>query len=88
MDAAGLAMRLTKAKEAAEAAGRAKRELLANLSHDVRTAVSNIIGMTDGVLATELKPDQRADLSVVKDSAESLLKIMDDAFEWLRIEER
>jgi signal transduction histidine kinase len=88
MDAAGLAMQLLKAKEAAEAAGRAKNELLANLSHNVRTAVSNILGMTDGVLATELTPEQRADLSLVKDSAESLLRIMDDAIEWLKIEER
>jgi hypothetical protein len=88
MDAAGLAMQLLKAKEAAEAARRARSELLANLSHDVRTAVSNIIGMTDGVLATELKSEQRADLSLVKDSAESLLRTMDDAFEWLKIEER
>jgi signal transduction histidine kinase len=62
--------------------------LLANLSHDVRTAIYNIIGMTDGVLATELKPEQRADLSVVKDSADALLRIMDDAFGWLKIEER
>ena len=88
MDAAGLAMQLLKVKEAAEAASRAKKELLANLSHDVRTAIYSIIGMTDGVLATELKPEQRADLSVVKESADALLRIMDDAFDWLKIEER
>jgi two-component system sensor histidine kinase/response regulator len=88
MDAAGLAIQLLKAKEAAEAASRARSELLANLSHDVRTVVYNIIGMTDGVLATELKPEQRTDLSLVKDSANALLRIMDDAFEWLKIEER
>jgi signal transduction histidine kinase len=88
MDDAGLALQLLKTKEAAEAASRAKGELLANLSHDVRTAVSNIIGMTDGVLATELNAEQRADLSLVKDSAESLLRIMDNAFEWLKAEER
>jgi signal transduction histidine kinase len=79
-----LQLQLLKAKEAAEAAGRANSEFLANLSHEVRTAMYSIIGMTDAVLATELKPEQRRDLSSVKDSANSLLKIIDDILDFYK----
>jgi two-component system sensor histidine kinase/response regulator len=81
-------MQLLKAMEAAEAAGRANREFLANMSHEVRTAMYSIIGMTEAVLATELKPEQRRDLSTVKDSANSLLKITDDILDFFKITER
>jgi signal transduction histidine kinase len=81
-------MQLLRAKEAAEAASRANREFLANMSHEVRTAMYSIIGMTEAVLATELKPEQRRDLSTVKDSANSLLKITDDILDFFKITER
>jgi two-component system, sensor histidine kinase and response regulator len=73
-----------RAKEAADAASRAHSEFLANLSHDVRTTMYSIIGMTDAVLETELNPEQRRDLSIVKDSANSLLKIIDDILEFYK----
>lgn len=85
---ASLHMQLLKAKEAAEAASRANGEFLANLSHEARTAMYCIIGMTDAVLATELKPEQRGDLSIVKDSAHSLMKIIDDILDFCKIAER
>ena len=88
MVSASLRVQLLKAKEAAEAANHANGEFLANLSHEVRTALSNVIGMTDSVTATELKPEQRRDLSIVKDSANSLLKIVDDILDFFKIAAR
>lgn len=85
---ASLHVQLVKAKGAAEAAGLAKREFLASLSHDVRTAMQSIIGMTDAVLATELKPEQRGDLTTVRDSASSLLSLIEDAIDYFKIAER
>jgi len=81
-------MHLLRAKEAAEAASRANSEFLASMSHEVRTAVYSIVGMTDALLATELNPDQRRDLISVKDSAHSLLKITDDILNFFKIAER
>jgi hypothetical protein len=45
------------------------------------------IGMTDAVLATQLTPEQRHDLPIVKDSASSLLKITDDILDFFKIAE-
>ena len=81
-------LQLLKAKEAAEAATRAKSEFLASISHEIRTATNSIIGMTDVVLATELKQEQRDDLSIVKDSANSLMGIIEDVLDFFKIEER
>jgi signal transduction histidine kinase len=88
LDPAHLHLQFLKVLEIADAASRAKSEYLANLSHEVRTAMCSIIGMTEEVLATELQPEQRADLTAVKDSADALLKIIEDTLEWFKTAER
>ena len=76
------------AKEAAEAASRAKSDFLANMSHEIRTPINGILGMTDITLSTDLGAEQREYLEIVKFSADSLLGIVNEILDFSKIEAR
>jgi len=79
---------LRQAKVAAENASRAKSEFLANISHELRTPLSSIFGLTEMTLSTRLSQEQRTNLEMIKESAGSLLQIINDLLDISRIEAR
>jgi len=77
---------IVQAKEQAEAASRAKSEFLANMSHEIRTPISGILGMADTLATTSLDKRQSQYVDLLKDSADTLLAIINDILDLSKIE--
>jgi len=74
------------AREAAEAASRAKSQFLANMSHEIRTPINGIVGMADLLAATRLDDRQQRYLNAVQRSAGTLIELVDDVLDLSKVE--
>jgi two-component system sensor histidine kinase/response regulator len=77
---------LVSAKEAAEAADRAKSVFLANMSHEIRTPMNGVIGMADVLLAGRLTTEQRDLAETLANSGQQLVAIINDILDFSKIE--
>ncbi|MCM8611427.1 ATP-binding protein [Accumulibacter sp.] len=77
---------LAAARDAAEAASRAKSVFLANMSHEIRTPMNAIIGLTHLLRRTASDPRQQAQLARITGAAQHLLAIINDILDLSKIE--
>ena len=77
---------LSQAKEIAEQATRAKSAFLATMSHEIRTPMASVIGLAELLGQSPLTHDQADAVATIRDSAASLMRIIDDILDFSKIE--
>ena len=77
---------LRAAQAAAEQANRAKSMFLASMSHEIRTPMNGVLGMAEILASSELPASSQRNVQIIRESARSLLRIIDDILDMSSIE--
>lgn len=78
---------LSKAKEQAESASRAKTQFLASMSHEIRTPINAILGFADILSKKSLPENEKEYIGYIKSAGNTLIKIIGDILDLSKIEE-
>jgi len=80
-------LQLTKAKEAAESANLAKTEFIANMSHDIRTPLSGVVGMSQLLVDVLKNREQKQYAEWLNDSGKQLLSLLNDILDIISVDQ-
>ncbi len=78
---------MEKARQMAESSVKAKRRFLANVSHEIRTPMHAIMGLSEQLLFSELRPEQKALMQMIAEASKALMNIINDVLDLSKIEE-
>jgi len=77
---------LVNARDLAEAGNQAKSQFLANMSHEIRTPLNGVLGMVQVMELDAMSPKQKAHLTIIRESGEALLHVLNDVLDFSKIE--